>query len=136
MTPEHVSAEDQRLLIGRAKLKAYRFTKGKSGNPGGLSKFYFEARRLARQASPDMMEVLVDIANNPNEDGRVRAVCAVAVLDRAGVRPVDYDSSEERAERPKFDPSLYSFQELEIILQAAQLMAERRTAPASEAADG
>jgi hypothetical protein len=60
----------------------------------------------------------------------------MAVLDRAGVRPVDYDPSEEKAERPKFDPSLYTTAELEIILQAAQLMAERRTAPASEAADG
>ena len=30
----------------------WRFQPGESGNPGGLSKFYWETRRLARDAAP------------------------------------------------------------------------------------
>jgi hypothetical protein len=44
---------------------------------------------------PDVMRELVRLALSA-EDERVRSVCAVAVLDRAGVRPIDVDPNEGR----------------------------------------
>ena len=134
MTPEYVSPEDQRLLIGRAKIKAYCFPKGKSGNPGGLSKFYFEARQLAKQASPEMMQVLINLAKDENVDERVRSVCAIAVLDRGGVRPIDFDPSEEKAPQPAFNPSDYSLEELKIIEQGLRIVQARQQEKALQAA--
>jgi len=136
MTPEHVPPEDQRLLIGRARIKAFRFPKGKSGNPGGLSKFYFAARQLAKQASPDMMQVLIDLAKDENADQRVRSVCAVAVLDRGGVRPVDFDPNEDKQQRPKFNPADYSPEELDAIEAVFKLMVEREKEKRQAAAAG
>jgi hypothetical protein len=126
MTPEHVALEDQQLLIGRAKLKAYRFPKGKSGNPGGLSRFYFQARQLAKQASPDMMQVLIDLAQGEDVDARVRSVCAIAVLDRGGVKPIDFDSAEEKTSQPAFNPRDYSAEELQVIEAALRIVRARQ----------
>jgi hypothetical protein len=72
------------------------FQPGQSGNPGGLPRFYYEARKLARQAAPDVMQELIRLALSA-QDERVRSVCAVAVLDRAGIRPVDFDPNEQFA---------------------------------------
>ena len=64
------------------------------------------AANSPREASPEMMAGLIDLAKNA-VDERVRSVCLIAVLDRAGVRPIDYDPAEDAAARqPKFDPSL------------------------------
>ena len=40
-----------------------------------------------------MMRGLIELAKTA-EDERVRSVCLVAVLDRAGVRPIDYDEGK------------------------------------------
>jgi hypothetical protein len=61
-----------------------RFQPGVSGNPSGQSHFYHQCRKIARAASPEMMYGLIELAKNA-EDERVRSVCLVAVLDRAGV---------------------------------------------------
>ena len=56
----------------------------------------------------------------------MRSVCLVAVLDRAGVRPIDYDPTVDKAsERPRFDPSLYSSEELDLIERVLRLMVDR-----------
>jgi hypothetical protein len=70
------------------------FQPGQSGNPGGQSRFYFDCRRIARDASPEMMRGLIELAKNA-EGERVRSVCIIAVLDRAGVRPIDFDPKEQ-----------------------------------------
>ena len=54
---------------------------------------YYESRQLARIASPRMMQGLIEDADNA-EDERVRSVCRLAVLDRAGIRPTDFDPEE------------------------------------------
>jgi hypothetical protein len=73
-----------------------------------------------------MMRGLVELATTA-ADERVRSVCLIAVLDRAGVRPIDFDPSEEAANRkPTFDPSLYSFEELRQLYDAMTLMARRQ----------
>ena len=89
-----------------ARGKAFRFPKGQSGNPMGGRGSVTRAANSPREASPEMMAGLIDLAKNA-VDERVRSVCLIAVLDRAGVRPIDYDPAEDAAARqPKFDPSL------------------------------
>ena len=112
------------MALIRARNKAFRWPKGQTGNPSGQSRFYHEARKIARQAAPEMMRELVELAKTA-EDERVRSVCLVAVLDRAGLRPIDHDPAEDKAGRPRFDPRDYSAEELAIIEQAFRLMVER-----------
>src|SRR6516164_11724275 len=70
----------------RAKaLYPWRWSPGQSANPRGAG-FYQEARHLARQAGPAVMDELIHLALHA-EDERVRSVCCVAVLDRAYGRP-------------------------------------------------
>jgi hypothetical protein len=115
--------------ILKAKTKAYRFPKGQSGNPDGQSRFYHECRKLANRAAPDMMRGLIELANNA-EDERVRSVCLMAVLDRAGVRPIDKPEPEPERDR-SWDPRKYTLDELMFIRRALVLMAEdRRERPA------
>jgi hypothetical protein len=80
----------------------WRFQPGQSGNPGGLSKFYWETRRLARDASPAVMARLIELALHA-DDERVASVCGVAVLDRAGIRPMDHDPAADNPQ-PTWDP--------------------------------
>ena len=116
---------EQALAVMRARNKAFRWPKGVSGNPTGQSLFYHEARKLGRRAAPTVMQELINLALHA-EDERVRSICAVAVLDRAGVRPVDFDPAEERQERPAFNPRDYSPEERNLIERALRLMVERR----------
>ena len=44
------------------------------------------------------------------EDERVRSVCLVAVLDRSGVKPTDYDSAQDPVQ-PGWDLGRLSAQE-------------------------
>jgi hypothetical protein len=72
-----------------------------------------------------MMAGLIDLAKNA-VDERVRSVCLVPVLDRAGVRPIDYDPTVDKAsESPRFDPSLYSLEELDLIERVLWLVVDR-----------
>ena len=73
------------------------FPKGVSGNPGGLPSTYHEARRIARQAAPEMVERLIQIARGRDE--RAATVAAQAVLDRAFGKPKEAPPVEE-ASRP------------------------------------
>src|SRR5215472_374655 len=54
--PLALSAAQQRRLTLAALLA------GQTGNPGGLSKFYWETRRLARDAAPAVMARLIELA--------------------------------------------------------------------------
>ena len=131
-----VSLQDQRVEILKARTSAYRFPKGQSGNPDGQSRFYHECRKLAREASPEMMAGLIDLAKNA-VDERVRSVCLIAVLDRAGVQPIDYDPrADEAVEKPKFDPALCTDEELDQIERALRLMVDRMSGPEGGGASG
>jgi hypothetical protein len=87
-----------------------RFQRGVSGNPSGQSHFYHQCRKIARAASPEMMRGLIELAKNA-EDERVRSVCLVAVLDRAGIRGEDYNPDRDPDLRPKLDVSRLSPEE-------------------------
>jgi hypothetical protein len=64
----------------------------------------------------------------------VRSVCLVAVLDRAGIRPIDKPEPEQRTDR-RWDPSKYTLEELELIQAALLLMAEDRRGRLADAED-
>jgi hypothetical protein len=116
-------AVTETLAVMRARNKAFRWPKGTSGNPSGQSRFYHEARKLAREASPEMMTVLISLARDSQADERVRSVCAVAVLDRGGVMPIDKPEAEPDQARD-FDPRKYSPEELAEIEAALLLVVD------------
>ena len=118
---------EQTLAVLRARNRAFRWPKGVSGNPDGQSRVYHECRRLARAASPAMMKVLIDLAADAEADQRVRSVCAVAVLDRAGIRPIDKPEAQREQSNSRFDASKYTVEELEFIGEALTLMLEDRS---------
>jgi hypothetical protein len=127
--PDALGSEPRARALAMAQFtargRAFRFSKGQSGNPDGQSRFYHACRKLAREAGPEMMAGLIDLAKNA-VDERVRSVCLVAVLDRAGVRPIDFDPTvDEAAERRKFDPSIYTREELDLIERVLRLMVDR-----------
>jgi hypothetical protein len=99
-----------------ARGRAFRFPKGQSGNPDGQSRFYHECRKLAREASPEMMRELIELAKTA-EDERVRSVCLVAVLDRAGIRGYDHDPKADGAE-------LINMSDEELAAHTAKLLIE------------
>jgi hypothetical protein len=78
-----------------------------------------------------MMRGLIELAKSA-EDERVRSVCLVAVLDRAGIRPIDKPEPEQEPRRPRWDPRKYSIEELDVIRAGLRLMLEdRREKPAA-----
>ena len=72
------------------------------------------------------MEVLVGLASDHEVEPRVRSVCAMAVLDRAGIRPIDFDPDEAKDEGFDFNPGDYSAEELAVIEAASKLIIKRR----------
>jgi hypothetical protein len=104
--------------------------------PGDMAKVYKLARRILYDYTPELAAELVDLALNA-DDERIRFGCLVAALDRAGVKPIDFDEKAvDGAQRPKFDPSLYTFEELEVLYNAMELMARKQALlPPTEGAD-
>ena len=127
--PNPNDLEDHRKALARTKLKAFQFKPGQSGNPRGLTKFYRETRRLAREAGPAVMQEMINLALNA-EDERTRAVCGFGILDRAGIRPQAYEEmlDEMKAEQKDsgFDPRDYNAEELAQIEGALRLIMKRR----------
>ena len=85
-----------RTYAGAATLKAYRYPKGVSGNPSEMNRYYFECRKLAKEASPEIMRELIQLGLTA-EDERVKSVACVAVLDRA----ISSAASSPRKLRPR-----------------------------------
>jgi hypothetical protein len=114
----------QHLAIMRARNKAFRWAKGASGRTPS-ARCYHQARALARRSSPEMMERLIELARSSADD-RVASVCAMAVLDRAGVKPIEYDPNEGKGEGFDFNPRDYSPAEINQIEAALRLMVGKR----------
>jgi hypothetical protein len=73
-----------------------------------------------------MAAELVDLALN-SEDERIRFGCLVAALDRAGVKPFDFDPKTDGDQpRATFNPALYTFEELEVLYKALTMMARKQ----------
>jgi hypothetical protein len=110
-----------------------------------------EAMRLARQAAPDAVRRLSEMAevddSHRREDGsllplssgadhRVVTVAANALIERVFGKPREYDPTAEQAQRkPTFNPSLYTMEELETVYAAMALMVRRQGLLPPEAAE-
>jgi hypothetical protein len=82
-----------------------------------------------------MMERLVELARSSADD-RVASVCAMAVLDRAGIRPIDFDPAEEKRSAPRFNAKDFSDEELQQIEAALRLIVERNAEKKMDAERG
>ena len=91
-----------------------------------MDRAYHHSRKLARLAAPDAMQTLIDIAGDPEEDAQVRVVASLALLDRAGIRPTDFDPNEGASDGFDFNPRDYSTEELELLEAGLKLMVEKR----------
>lgn len=65
-----------------------RWTKGRSGNPGGRPREVGELRALARERTKDALDTLAAIMGSPKAPPAARVAAAVAILDRGHGRPV------------------------------------------------
>jgi hypothetical protein len=104
------AAARARTYAGAAALKAYRYPKGVSGNPSGMSRFYFECRQIFQENSPELARAAIQLALDPETDQRVRSVLIVAGLDRAGIKAMDYDPAQD-VTRPTWDPGALTAEE-------------------------
>jgi hypothetical protein len=64
---------EQSLAVMRARNRAFRWPRGVSGNPTGQSRFYHQARKLAREASPAMMRELIRLGKEAEDERRTSA---------------------------------------------------------------
>ena len=113
-----------RWLPGVTPVGARPWRKGQAPNPSGKGGDYHEMQRLAREFTPRATEILRDIANDPSEDSRNRIVAIGMLYDRAWGKPKDYDPATDKEEiRPRFDPSLYTPEQLTEIERVLRMVA-------------
>jgi hypothetical protein len=103
-------------------LRAHTFKPGEIHNPAGKGGKYQECKRLCREASPSAARVIIALANDPNEDSRVRYMAAAWVHEQAWGKPKEYDPASETPAGPKFNPRDYSPEQLDVIEAALRLM--------------
>jgi hypothetical protein len=108
-----------------AALAANVWKPGQSGNPGGKGGTYYAMMRLARQFSPEATQILIDIARDPSEESRNKIVAIGMLYDRAWGRAREHDLSEDKEEetRPRFDPSLFTREQLAQIETTLRMVA-------------
>ena len=118
-----------RWLPGVTPAGARPWRKGQAPNPTGKGDDYHEMQRLAREFTPRATEILRDIANDPSEDSRNRIVAIGLIFDRAWGKAKDYDPARDKEEiRPRFDPSLFTPEELGQIEAALRMVAAAQKA--------
>jgi len=112
-----------------AALAANLWKPGQSGNPGGKGGTYYAMMRLARQFSPEATQILIDIARDPSEESRNKIVAIGMLYDRAWGKAREYDPAEDKEEesRPRFDPSLYTLEQLAQIEETLRMVQARQT---------
>jgi hypothetical protein len=109
-------------------LARFAFKPGQTGNPGGRTKAFAEAQRICREASPEAARRMVELIRS--EDERVALMAADKVYERAWGKPKEYDPSTERdPSRSRFDPSLLSPEQLDLVEHALRLIVKATRAP-------
>jgi hypothetical protein len=99
------------------------------GTPAGKGGTYYEMMRLARQFTPQATQILIDIASDPGEEARSRIVAIGMLYDRAWGKPKDYDPATDKEEiRPRFDPRLYTPEQLSQIEAVLRMVAAAQQA--------
>jgi hypothetical protein len=101
-------------------------TRGRPEDRERSIKLFAEVQKIYRECSPAAAKEMCRLALEA-EDERVRSVCANWVIERAWGKPRDYDPDAEAGkQKPRFDPSLYTMEELRQLYDAMTLMARRQ----------
>ena len=103
--------------------RQYKWKPGQSGNPSGRGGLYHECRRMAAEASPQAMCRLIELMDA--QDERVAYMAAVAVLDRAGVKPREFDPREEEKALSRLPLEERKARLRELMVAAEKLLARR-----------
>lgn len=112
---------------GGGKLRVFR--PGECGNPSGKGGRYHEIMRIAREASPRAMHVLVRVMDDEGEETRCRIVAIQEILGRAfGKIP----SEVKGVDGPALDLESVSEAKLELVIKALEAAKEVKRAQAQE----
>jgi hypothetical protein len=83
---------------------------------------------LARQFTPEATRILIDIVRDPCEEARNRIVAIGMLYDRAWDKPRDYNpETDQEVVPPRFDPSLFTREQLVQIEQTSRMIAATQT---------
>ena len=116
-----------RWLPGVAPTGARPWKKGQAPNPTGKGGDFQEALKLARQTSMRSITRLIELRESADE--QIATVASKALWEISWGKPKDYDpKAEEVQERPPFDPSLYSTEELRRMQEVMLMIAQREAA--------
>ena len=102
---------------GRGRLRP--FQKGQCANPAGTNggHVHGEVVRMARRNSIEAVQVLIDIALDPEEDARSRIVACQAILDRAFGKVTDKPPAVDTGDPVTLDASRLTDKELKALLK-------------------
>jgi hypothetical protein len=82
-------------------MEARKWRPGQSGNPSGRSGLFQEMQRRAREATPELIDYLLEIARDGDEDARNRIVAIQIMLERGwGKVPICEPESLEQKPEP------------------------------------
>jgi hypothetical protein len=98
---------------------------GETANPTGRSGRYAEVQRLAAEASPEAMKVLIGIMRDADEETRARIVAIEGIFNRAFGRPREM---QPEAAAPPLDLTAVSEEKLLLIIKALEAAKEAKRA--------
>ena len=93
--------------------KGRPFQKGTSGNPGGRPKVLGDVQELARERSPEALNILANVMRDEKAPPAARVAAANALLDRGYGKPTQPISQT----LTKIDPCTMSDEELAAIVR-------------------
>jgi hypothetical protein len=110
---------------GKGRLRPFR--RGQSGNPSGKGGHYHEIVRIAREASPRAMAVLVQVMDDETEDTRCRLVAIQEILGR-GFGKIPAEVKDVAA--PALEIESVSEEKLSLVIRALEAARDAKRAGA------
>ncbi len=112
---------------GHGRLRPFR--PGEAPNPKGKGGRYHGVVRIAREASPQAMKVLVQIMADENEETRARIVAIQEILGRAHGR-IPAEMKDDGT--PVIDASKMSEAQLTLLIEALKLAQAAKPTPQAD----